>query len=90
MASRVSEARNKFFALPVHTFKLASPQAAQLNLFYRKIISSVALLEGPELRTHYLEDREENISQHQVGFKPTTSQLQGVCSAVVLQPLPKK
>ena len=46
------------------------------------------LLKGPELRTHYCEDREEKKAQHQVGFEPATSLLRGMRSTPVLQPLP--
>ena len=35
----------------------------------------VNFFKGPELRMHYLEDREEIKAQHPVGFKPTTSLL---------------
>ena len=43
------------------------------------------LLEGPELSMHYREDSDENNARHTAGFEPTTSQLQGVCSAAGLQ-----
>ena len=67
-------------------FKLALPQAAQLGLFFKIGKSVVHLFEGPELRTHYWEDREENAkAQHPVGFKLTTSLLRGVRSTAVLQ-----
>ena len=46
------------------------------------------LLEGPEWRLHYWEDREEEKAQHPAGFEPASSLLQGMCSTAVLQPLP--
>ena len=53
--------------------KPALPQAARINIFYRKI-SSVALLWGTWLRTHFSRDREEKKKAlHLVGFEPTTS-----------------
>ena len=48
----------------------------------------LCLFEGPELRKHYREDREEKKAQHQVEFKPMTSLLKGVRSSNVLQLLP--
>ena len=68
--------------------KLASPQAAQLGIFYRKI-SNVAPLWGTWLRTHYWLDREEKKkAQHPTGFESMTSLPWGICSTAVLHPLP--
>ena len=46
------------------------------------------LFEGPELWTHYLEDRGERKAQHPAGFEPMTSLLWGVYYTAMLQPLP--
>ena len=48
----------------------------------------LTLHEGPELWTHYWLDREQKKAKCPTGFKPTTSLSWGVCSTVVLQPLP--
>ena len=45
------------------------------------------LLEGPELRMQYWEDREDKRAQLRAGFEPRTSLLSGVLSTAVLQPL---
>ena len=47
------------------------------------------LLERPELRMHYEEDREEKKKVlHPAGFEPTTSLFRGVLSSSGLQLLP--
>ena len=48
------------------------------------------VLEGPLLRTHYWDNREEKKAQHWAGFELTTCLLQGMRSTAVLQPLPLK
>ena len=42
--------------------KLASPQAAWLSIFFVRKPVMLHLFEGPELRTHYRDDREEKKS----------------------------
>ena len=44
--------------------KLPLPQATWLSIY---------ILKGPELKTHYYEDREEKRAHHPAGFEPTTS-----------------
>ena len=68
--------------------KLALPQAAWLSIFFVGKSVVLPVLEGPKLRTHFWEGREEKKAQH-LGFEPTTFPLQGVCSTAVIQPLPR-
>ena len=70
--------------------KLTSPQAGWLSIFFEGKSVVLHLLEGPELRTRYWEDRKEKKVQHLVEFKPTTTLLRGLRSTTVQQPLPSK
>ena len=85
--SRQSATTLPFFTQSM-LFNFALPKAAQLSIFFVGKLVVLHLLEGPELRTHYWEDREEKKAQHPAGFEPTTSLLRGVLSTAVPQPLP--
>ena len=85
-----------FFHLgPVHrlAMMIIVPQRngfdSQLKLSIVGKSELLHLLEGPEFSTHNWEDREEKKAQHPVGFKPTTSLLQGVCLMLCYNQCPR-
>ena len=66
--------QGNFFAQS-ERFKLASPQAAWLSLFYNRKISSVEPPGGAWIKDTLLRDRERKKAQHPAGFEPMTSRV---------------